>query len=186
MRIFQIQIELRGFKPKIWRRVLVPENILLPDFHEIIQISMGWMGYHLHQFIKGNKYYLPKNEDIDFWDDDESEDYTNIKLSDILRVEKDKVIYEYDFGDGWEHNIILEKILPYDNKLNYPFCIKGAMKCPPEDSGGVWGYAAMLEVLQDPKHEDYNEYKEWLREDFDPKFFDIDSINEALAEGSSI
>ncbi|HPX75062.1 MAG TPA: plasmid pRiA4b ORF-3 family protein [Bacteroidales bacterium] len=180
MRIFQIQIALKGFRPKIWRRILVPENVLLPDFHKIIQTTMGWTNSHLHHFVKGRSYYVHKTEDDVFVGNNSDIDYAKIKISDLLSFEKDKIIYEYDFGDDWEHDIVLEKILPYDTKLVYPICVKGKMNCPPEDCGGVWGYADMLEVLKDPEHEDYEELRDWLGEEFDPQFFDIDTVNELL------
>lgn len=180
MRIFQIQIALKGFRPKIWRRILVPENVLLPDFHKIIQTTMGWTNSHLHHFVKGRSYYVHKTEDDVFVGNNSDIDYAKIKISDLLSFEKDKIIYEYDFGDDWEHDIVLEKILPYDNKLVYPICVKGKMNCPIEDCGGVLGYAYMLEVIKDPEHEDYEELRDWLGEEFDPEFFDIDTVNELL------
>ena len=180
MRIFQIQIALKGFRPKIWRRILVPENLLLSDFHKIIQTTMGWTNSHLHHFVKGRSYYVHKTEDDDFWGNNSDIDYAKIKISDLLSFEKDKIIYEYDFGDDWDHDIVLEKILPYDNKLVYPICVKGKMNCPPEGCGGVLGYAYMLEVIKDPEHEDYEELRDWLGEEFDPEFFDIDTVNELL------
>ncbi|MEJ5317912.1 MAG: plasmid pRiA4b ORF-3 family protein [Tenuifilum sp.] len=182
MRIFQIQIALRGFKPKIWRRILIPENLLLSDFHKIIQTTMGWTNSHLHHFIKDKTYYSPRMEDDDFWDDSCNVDYKKMRIADILKAEKEKVIYEYDFGDSWEHDILLEKILPYDSKLVYPLCLKGKMNCPPEDCGGIWGYANMLEILKNPKHKEYKELKEWLGVEFYPEFFDIDEVNKLLRE----
>lgn len=109
MRIFQIQIALKGFRPKIWRRILVPENVLLPDFHKIIQTTMGWTNSHLHHFVKGRSYYVHKTEDDVFVGNNSDIDYAKIKISDLLSFRKDKIIYEYDFGDDWEHDIVLEK-----------------------------------------------------------------------------
>ncbi len=182
MRIYQIQIALRRFKPKIWRRILVTENLSLSDFHKIIQTSMGWTNSHLHHFIKDRTYYSPKMAEDDFWDDGYNVDYKKMIISDIMKSVKEKVIYEYDFGDSWEHDIILENILPFDSKLKYPLCTKGKMSCPPEDCGGIWGYADMLEVLKNPKHKEYKELKEWIGEDYDPEYFDINEVNELLGE----
>jgi len=180
-KIYQIQIALRGFKPKIWRRILIPSDLLLSDFHKIIQTTMGWTNSHLHQFIKNRTFYSVKYPDDDTWDID-NVDYKKEKtrISDLLRTEKDKIIYEYDFGDGWEHDIILEKILPVDNDIKYPICVAGKMNCPPEDCGGVWGYFQMLEVLKQPAHEEYENIIEWLGGEFDPQYFDKDEINELL------
>lgn len=177
MRIFQIQIALKGFRPKIWRRILVPENVLLSDFHKIIQTTMGWTNSHLHNFVKGKIRYAPRMEENPLWGFNNEVNYKRIKISDLLRVEKDTIIYRYDFGDNWTHNIVLEKILPYDDRLVYPICVKGNMNCPPEDCGGVHGYAYMLEVLKDPEHEDYEEISDWLGERFNPEFFNIDKVN---------
>lgn len=177
-KIYRIKIALRDFKPKIWRRILIPSDIYLSEFHLIIQIAMGWSNCHLHQFIKNNKYYRERMMYDDFWDEMENIDYENIKVSDLLKKEKEKVVYEYDFGDSWEHDIILEKILEVDNNLEYPVCLKGKMNCPPEDCGGVWGYSDMLEVLKDTDHEEYESYLEWLGEDFDPEYFDENEVNE--------
>lgn len=178
--IYQIQIVLKGFKPKIWRRIIVPSHVLLSDFHDIIQISMGWTDSHLHQFIKNRMNYTVRMKDDDFWDDSYSVDYKKMKISDLLTKMKEKIIYEYDFGDSWEHELILEKILPFDEKTKYPVCIAGEMNCPPEDCGGVWGYTDMIEILKNPDHKEYESYKEWLGDEFDTEYFDIDSVNNIL------
>ncbi|WP_114784266.1 plasmid pRiA4b ORF-3 family protein [Botryobacter ruber] len=178
--IYQLQIALKGFKPKIWRRVLVPSNMLLSDLHKVIQTTMGWTNSHLHQFIKDRTFYAEKSEDDDFWDEMDNVDYKKIKVSDLLKAEKDKMVYEYDFGDGWEHDVILEKILPMDKNTTLPICLTGKNSCPPEDCGGVWGYAEMLEVLKNPKHEEYESIVEWLGEEFDPTYFDKNEVNEML------
>ena len=176
--IYQIQIALKGFSPKIWRRVQMYSDTLLPDVHKIIQTTMGWSNCHLHQFIKNGRFYSRPSPD----DELETIDYRKIKVSDMLKREKDKIIYEYDFGDGWEHELILEKILPIDSKIKYPICLAGKMNCPPEDCGGVWGYADMLKILEDKKHEEYESYIDWLGGGFDPKEFDLEIINEGLQE----
>jgi len=179
-KIYQIQIALKGFKPKIWRRILIPSDLLLSDFHMIIQTTMGWTNSHLHQFIKNRIFYTRRMHDDDLWDEMDNVDYKKMKISDLLKKEREKIIYDYDFGDSWEHDIILEKILPIDDKIKYPICLTGKMNCPPEDCGGVWGYADMLEILKQPDHEEYESYIEWLGDDFDPEYFDKDEINEML------
>lgn len=134
---YQIQIALKNFRPKIWRRLLIPSDLLMSDFHKIIQTSMGWKNSHLHQFIKNRTIYSVRLNDDDLWDDMTNVDYRKIKISNLLNKENEKIMYEYDFGDGWVHDIILEKILPHDDKLKYHICLKGKMNCPPEDCGGV-------------------------------------------------
>jgi len=178
--IYQIQIALKDFKPKIWRRLLIPADTLLSDLHKIIQTSMGWTNSHLHQFIKDRTYYTVKVKDDDTWDEMDNVDYKRMKISDLLKTEKQKIKYEYDFGDGWEHDVILEKILVRDEKIKYPICIAGKMSCPPEDCGGSWGYADMLEILKNPAHPEYKEFVDWLDEDFDPEYFDKEEVNESL------
>jgi len=180
MKIYQIQIALTRFKPKIWRRLLIPSDLLLSDFHKIIQSSMGWTNSHLHQFIKNQIFYTERMPDDDTWEEMNNVDYVKTKISDLLKKEKDKIVYEYDFGDGWEHDVLLEKILPFDEKLKYPVCLAGKMNCPPEDCGGVWGYSDLLEILKNPKHEEYDSYIEWLGGAFDPEHFDKEAINEIL------
>ena len=179
-KIYQVQITLKGSKPRIWRRLLVPSDTLLSDFHMIIQTAMGWTNSHLHQFVKDQTYYTVKMEDDTYWNDYDNIDYKGLKISDLLSKGKENMIYEYDFGDGWEHKIVLEKILPFDEKIKYPVCTAGKMNCPPEDCGGIWGYYNMLEVLQNPEDEEYEDYREWLGDDFDPEYFDKDRINRLL------
>ena len=177
---YQIQIALRGSKPKIWRRILVPSDLLLSDFHKIIQTTMGWTNSHLHQFIQNRTFYTRRMEDDGFWDEMDNVDYSKIKVSDLLKKEKDRITYEYDFGDSWEHDIILEKIEKNGTNKNIPTCLTGKNNCPPEDCGGIWGYSDMLEILKHPDHEEYEEYVEWLGEEFDLKNFDKIKINERL------
>ncbi len=178
--IYQLKIELIGIKPKIWRRLLVPSDILLSNFHKIIQTAMGWTNSHLHQFTKNRINYSESIKDDWSWDELDSIDYKKIKLSVLLATPKDKLIYEYDFGDGWEHVILLEKILPSDEKFKNPICLEGERNCPPEDCGGIWGYAELLQILSNPQHPEYESYIEWLDEDFDPEDFDIDYVNKLL------
>jgi len=181
--IYQIQIALKECKPKIWRRLLIPSNLLLSDLHKIIQTAMGWTNTHLHQFIKNRTYYTVKMEGDDMWDEMDNVDYKKMKISDLLTKEKERISYEYDFGDGWQHEVILEKMLPVDDTIKYPICLTGKMNCPPEDCGGVWGYENMLEILKQPKHEEYEELVEWLGDDdFDPEYFDKEEVNELLRE----
>ena len=178
--IYQIQISLNYFKSKIWRRLLIPSDLLLSDFHKIIQTSMGWKNSHLHHFIKNQTFYSERLYDDDLWDDFDNVDYRKIKISDLLKEENEKIIYEYDFGDSWNHDIILEKILTRDNQLKYPICLSGKMNCPPEDCGGIGGYSEMLEILKQPDHEEYESYIEWLGGEFDPEYFNMNEVNEML------
>ena len=176
--IYQIKISLIGAKPPIWRTVLVASDLGLDAFHDVIQVAMGWTNSHLHQFIDNKKSYSIPDEDFEL----ESEDETQYKLFQLLKKEKDTLTYEYDFGDSWEHKILLEKILPYDSKTLLPVCIKGKRACPPEDCGGIWGYEELLEIISDPKHPEHEDILEWLGGGFDPDEFDLEEINGDLAE----
>ena len=176
--VFQLKITLNHIKPPIWRRVLVDSDIKLPDLHKIIQTVMGWTNSHLHQFIIGNRYYsLPDDESFC-----EAVDYRRIKLDSLFNTPKSKFIYEYDFGDGWEHSIVIEKILPREKNTYYPICIDGKRSCPPEDCGGTFGYENLITIINNPEHEEYDEMMEWLGDYFDPKEFNIDEVNEFLRE----
>ncbi len=147
-RTYQIKITLVGSKPPIWRRVLVADTMTLARLHDVIQIAMGWTDSHLHQFaVKGQLYGTP---DPEF--DVEVKDAARVKLGGVLKQEKDWIVYEYDFGDSWEHRIVLEKVLPHDASVPVPRCIAGKRVCPPEDCGGIWGYADLLEAIGDPAH----------------------------------
>ncbi len=173
--IFQIKISLKGSKPLIWRRVLVFSDTPLTKFHHIIINSMGWDGYHLHQFIHKGNYYTSSDEFSGAIDDTIDYSKKKVKLNYFLQKEKDNFDYEYDFGDSWMHKIVLEKILPIDPAIKYPTCIAGAMCCPPEDCGGIYGYYHILEILKDPSHPEYEDYKEEY-EDFDPEDFDAEDV----------
>ncbi len=176
--IYQIKITLNNSKPPIWRRLLVESNVKLPDLHKIIQTVMGWTNSHLHQFEKNSQYFGEPYED-DFGN---IADYAAIRLNKFLFGAGDYCFYEYDFGDGWKHKILLEEILPFDKKHKYPVCIEGKRNCPPEDCGGIWGYDDLLEVIKNPKHPDYEEMNDWLGDSFDPEYFDLNRINELLQQ----
>jgi hypothetical protein len=176
--IYQIKISLIGAKPPIWRTILVPSDLRLDAFHDVIQTVMGWRDCHLHQFIENNVYYGIPDDKFGM----EIEDEAKFKLFHLLKKEKDTIKYEYDFGDSWEHKILLEKILPYDGKTVLPVCIKGKRACPPEDCGGIWGYEELLETISNPKHPDHEDMLEWLGGEFDPEEFDLEQINGDLAK----
>jgi hypothetical protein len=180
--IFQIKVTLRYSDPKIWRRILIPSDMLLSNLHEVLQIVMGWQDNHLHQFIQNKLFYGPEWEDEEVtwgWQSSKVE-YSRVKISDLLQSSKSKLDYEYDFGDSWIHHLTLEKIIPWSELQKLPICLEGELRCPPEDCGGIFGYYDLLEVLKNPQHEDYEDLKEWVGEDFDPLHFDVDEVNEQL------
>jgi hypothetical protein len=178
--IYQLKIVLQGSKPPIWRRLQVKSNITLDVLHQIIQTAMGWDDVHLHQFDVYGTFYSSPAFQLEV-----AEDESHIKLNQILTTLKDKFIYEYDFGDCWDHQIVLEKILAVEPGTQYPYCLKGKRNCPPEDIGGIWSYQHFLTLLQDknhPEHAESLEQLEWLGGDFDPEEFDLAEINEGLAD----
>ncbi|HMO41031.1 MAG TPA: plasmid pRiA4b ORF-3 family protein [Saprospiraceae bacterium] len=173
--IYQLKIALAGAPKPVWRVVEVSSDTSFYLLHCIIQGAMGWENGHLHQFITKDRRFLGIPSSEDFF---EVEDARKIKLSDELLAEKDTIIYEYDFGDSWEHKVTLQKVLAPAAGVAYPQLVKGKNACPPEDCGGVWGYAELLETLQNPDSKDYGHMCEWLGiesgSDLDPTYFDIE------------
>jgi hypothetical protein len=177
--IYQIKVTLLGTEPPIWRRLLVPATMTLARLHDALQMTMGWEDCHLHQYeIAGRRYGVPDPE-MDFGNPTINE--KTVHLSDVLGSTGDEGIYTYDFGDGWEHSIIVEKLMQSEPGTAYPVCTGGKLHCPPEDCGGVYGYHDFLEAIGDPDHERHEELLEWIGGHFDPKAFSVEEINAKLA-----
>jgi hypothetical protein len=153
---------------------------MLDDLHKVLQTAMGWTNSHLHQFSCNDQVYQGYSEDADFFHDSNLHNYEGIPVNSLLQKVKDQMVYEYDFGDGWIHIINLEKIVESDPEITYPCCISGKMRCPPEDCGGVWAYAELLEITQNPKHDEYGTYLARVGGQFDPEYFNKDEVNERL------
>jgi hypothetical protein len=171
--VFQLKITLSGSKPTIWRRIQVASQASLGKLHEVIQIAMGWKNSHMHLFDKGGvQYGSSKAPDMDFKDE------KKVKLDEIFAKPKDKIRYEYDFGDSWAHDIVLEKVL--EKVAKTPVCIEGEMACPPEDCGGLPGFYDLLETLKDPDDEEAEDILDWIGEDFDPAKFSLAAVNAEL------
>lgn len=179
-----LRISLEGLNPLIWRTLEVPSNIRLERFADVILAAMGWDGYHLHQFIKGKSLFLPEK----FRDDGmflpigfHEMDSNNISLGELLNRKGASLEFEYDFGDSWMHKIKVESREDY-KKGETPSIklLDGAYACPPEDCGGIYGYATMLEALKHPRSKAAREYKEWLDDDFDPNYFDLEERKRRL------
>jgi len=185
-KIYQLKITLKNTKPAIWRRVQTNADISLNELHYLVQVVMGWGNSHLHQFNCAGQYYGDERLWQESFDDFDMRDSLTTKVEKVLKKEKDKILYEYDMGDSWNHNILLEKITTVDIPLMHPICVKGAMRCPPEDCGGVWGYAELVETMKDPNSEEYEEMSEWLGVDeFDPAEFDLEWVNKRLKNFST-
>ncbi len=178
--VYQFKVTLRGIKPPIWRRFQVYSDITFYELHQIIQEVMGWYDSHLHAFDVGGLLVTDAETLVEVWEDGVDEE--RVRLKKHLTWEGQKIRYEYDFGDSWEHDVVLEKILAAEPNVHYPLCLKGKRACPPEDCGGIWGYADLLEALADPAHPEHEMYLEWLGEDLDPEAFDLAEINEILQE----
>lgn len=176
--VYQIKVTLRGTKPPIWRRIHVQSDTTLAELHVVLQVVMGWYDAHLHQFIVGQTYFGEPHPD--YFDYVDMHDESQFSLNQIVAGEKFKFRYEYDFGDSWEHDLLVEKMLPPEPGQHYPVCIKGRGACPPEDVGGVWGYYAFLEAIQNPEHPEHEDYLVWIGDDFDPADFDLEEVNQAL------
>lgn len=175
----QLKITLRHSKPPIWRRVVVPCDIDLISLHYVIQAVMGWDNSHPHLFVKNGTVY--SLEDLDSgYDGKPALDESDFTLSNLVARTGATFAYEYDFGDGWWHDLKVEKIEPVPERPNHAVCLTGACAAPPDDSGGVWGYYAKLAALADPKHPDYEYICEWFCDDFDPARFELDNINKLL------
>ena len=162
MQVYAIKVTLLGTDPPIWRRFLVERGITLRQLHNTLQIVMGWTNSHLHQFI----FHKQKQAD-------------GTKLGDLISQPGAKLLYEYDFGDYWQHDLLLEEILVGDESFQR-MCVAGARSCPPEDCGGPNGYAELLSAVTDTSHPEHDFFCEWLGDDFDAEHFSVDEVNRRL------
>lgn len=183
--LYQIKITLRHSEPEIWRRVVIRADMPLDQFHDVIQVAMGWTHSHLHQFVigRGPATQFYGEPDTEFLDrGPEMLDERRFSVADLAPAAKRKFVYEYDFGDSWEHEVLVEKTLPPDAGFKHPVCLGGARACPPEDCGGSWGYSNLLEILADPKHPEHEETREWVGEEFHAEEFCVEDVNEILKQ----
>lgn len=181
--IYQIKVTLKGAKPPIWRRIQVRSGATLGELHEVIQAAMGWANSHLHHFIVGKTPNLRFIGAPGPYEDDDMLDEENegqVVISQVLSTTKTKIVYEYDFGDSWEHEVVLEESMDAEAGADYPRCIAGENACPPEDVGGVWGYVNFLQVINNPEHNQREEFLEWVGGTFDSEEFDLDAVNKLL------
>ena len=177
--VCQLKITLRGVsKPPVWRRIIVPAGLTLDLLHEVIQHVMGWEDGHLHVFSTSWRDYGTPDSDLGYADE------AKVTLAEVLAEPGARMRYTYDFGDDWEHDVVLEKVLPPDRVARVS-CLAGKGACPPEDCGGPWGYASLKEILADPDHEEHEDLLDWLNldsaADFDPAQFRLDEVNAGLS-----
>ena len=177
--IYQLKVTLQELEPLIWRQIQLSNQTRLDRLHEILQVVMGWENYHLHQFIANQTYYGQPHPD---YDDEAFQmlDERLVTLADLGSAVGFTFAYEYDFGDSWRHLLLLEEIGPLEETNVYPCCIGGERACPPEDVGGVGGYADFLGAIQDPAHPEYEPMRTWIGGDFDPEAFDLTEVNRRL------
>jgi hypothetical protein len=180
--LFQFKISLNYSKPLIWRRIQVPEFYTFWELSCAIQDAMDWGGGHLHGFMFSDKknnwqminITIPSSDDDEF--KDRIIDERTAKIADYSSKISKQCKYEYDFGDGWVHTILLEKVLSAVLGQKYPKCLAGKRACPPDDCGGIGGYERLVDILKHPKHPEHKEMMEWLGLDF-PDDFDPTQFN---------
>jgi hypothetical protein len=178
--LFQLKVTLEGIRPSIWRRLQVPGEANLGWLHAVLQVAMGWTNSHLHQFHIGNQTCSdPAFELNELEDDPPVLDERKTILRNVAPRAGHMLGYEYDFGDSWEHAIVVEQVLSSSDPVasKTAICLEGARACPPEDCGSVTGYAKLLKVLRNPKHKEHKAMKEWLGSPFDPEAFDAAAVN---------
>jgi hypothetical protein len=177
--VYQIKIVLLGTRPPIWRRVLVPREFTLAQLHDVVQAAMGWEDCHLHQFYIGNRRFGIPDSNDGLMGESTAINEQKKCLADVLNKVGSKATYVYDFGDSWEHALVVEKILTTEPNVAYPLCTGGKLAGPPEDCGGIPGFHHMLEALADPNHEDHQDMRDWI-ESFDPEAFSIEALNQTF------
>ena len=191
--VYRFGVHLRGTDPPIWRLIDVPEKYRFWDLHVAIQDAMGWLDYHLHEFsITAPDSGMPVtigNPDYDFGYRDDVLPDSECTIADYFLAPGDQATYVYDFGDGWQHELALSRVLSREPGVRYPVCRDGERACPPEDCGGVGGFRRFLDILGDPDHKEYEDMVTWLidhvgryhpydLEDFDPAAVAFDDPQE--------
>jgi hypothetical protein len=164
--IYQLRVTLLDVTPSVWRRLALPGGYTLDRVHRAIQYAMGWQDYHLHSFeIDGHQYGVPDPDgELDLRDE------LDIRL-DAATGKDSRFGYTYDFGDWWEHEVLVETVFPAEPDERYPLCLEGERACPPEDVGGAHGYVQFLAALNDPGHPEHDAMAEWIGRRFDPGYF---------------
>jgi len=174
--VLSLKVTLRHLKPPIWRRILVRGGMTLGDLHVAIQVAMGWQNGHLHAFdVGGEQYGEPGSMD-------DLADENRLTLNRLIKMGVSRFGYTYDFGDDWEHEIQIEHAVPPSTATAFPACVAGKRGCPPEDCGGPFGYAELLEILATPDHPEREERLEWIGGDFDPEAFSASATDATLAQ----
>lgn len=164
-KILRFKITLLGSQPEIWRIIDIPDDYNFWELHVAIQDAMGWLDYHLHEFVpnkkgptQGRRIGIPESES----DTDVVADW-DVSVKKYFSTLGNTIQYDYDFGDGWQHEVQLIGMFLADITDDYPICCDGKGACPPEDCGGLPGYYDLIQILGDPKNEEYDAMVEWLK-----------------------
>jgi hypothetical protein len=178
--IVQVKIKLLGVsKPPVWRRLLLPADTRLDHLHDIIIAAFGWQGDHMHAFTSGPEEFGLPDPELGHTDE------RRVSLGQLIGGIGNRLRYTYDFGDDWEHEIVVETLLDADPDTHYPALVAAKGACPPEDCGGPWGYADLKAILADPSHEQHQEMLDWLGlgsgTAFDPNTITLDQLEEEVA-----
>lgn len=176
--LYQLKVTLQEIQPPIWRRILVWEDATLAQLHRILQIVMGWEDYHLHQFEIGRRIYSVPDPEDDLYERKVINE-SRVRLREVVPRVGAHFEYLYDFGDSWRHDLLLEAIVLPDLGTEYPHCLAGERRTPPEDVGGPPGYEDYLEALADPGHKEHENVLGW-RGPFDPEAFSLTAVNQQL------
>jgi len=174
--IYQLKVTMRGSKPPIWRRLQVAGDVSLGKLHQIMQAAMGWYDCHLHQFEVDGISYSDPDQDYGL----RMRNERSVRLDQVAPRVKDRLLYEYDFGDSWCHKIVVEAIMSPQPGVLYPRCLAGRRARPPENCGGMWRYSKILEARKDPDHPDRDAVQEWMSYPLDPEAVDLEVINKSL------
>jgi hypothetical protein len=183
--IIQAKVTLEDIAPPIWRQLLLPPTLNLAELHHVLQAAFGWLDCHLHQFVIGGLCYgAPEllEQDVACEHDPQVFEATLIRLRDFewTYTRPIQFLYVYDFGDDWRHRVTLETLIAPDSTRPYPACIAGARAHPPEDVGGVSGYAEFLHAWRNPDHQDPRDMRRWAGRSFDPERFDLAKTDKAV------
>ena len=178
-RVYQLRVTLKGVRPAVWRRLHVLGDTTLGGLHKIIQVAMGWSDSHLHLFRIGRTEYSEPDPEDPFWGRNII-DEGPVALAAVAPRRGSRLRYFYDFGDDWQHDLRVEKILVRQEGQAYPVCVDGKGACPPEDCGGTPGYAHLRKALRNPRHSEHEFLSEWVGGSFDPEAFDLEGVNRRL------
>lgn len=178
--IYQIKVTLLGTDTPIWRRLLVPADLTLEQLHDVLQLAIGWENCHLHEFRIGRQRFGKPDPTERTLGGPRTASERTVRLFSVLGRAGAKAVYMYDFGDSWEHELLVEKCLASEPGCAYPACLAGERNGPPEDCGGIPGFYNLLEAISDPQHEDHQDLLDWVGGSFDPESFSVDAVNQRL------